>query len=135
MDKYSGPSVMGGIRWQSLALGSGVGVAATLAIMLGFAVVLASVDLPVSAPKIISTLCLGLGGLVGGFVSAKHNGRNGLIIGSATGLCLFLAIALVSLALGSDIGLMFILRLVVTLVLSATGGVLGINIRRKPKYF
>lgn len=135
MDKYSKSSaISGGIMWQSVALGAGIGIVTTIILMFIAAVILASVDMSASAPAVVSTLCLGLGALLGGFISAKRNGRNGMIVGIATGGALFLVFALVALALGSKIGMMFVIRLIVSCVLAAFGGIAGINIRPKRKY-
>ncbi len=134
MEKYSGSSKLAGIQWQSVALGAGIGVAATMIFMLIFAVVLASVDLWEGAPRLISSMCLGIGALLGGFVAAKRNCQKGLFVGLATGGAVFCAFALVALILGSDVGVMFIVRLAVAIISGAVGGVLGINLRPKRRY-
>ena len=135
MEKYSkGSGIMGSIQWQSVALGAGVGIAATIIFMLLMAAVLASVDMSEGAPAVISTLCMGAGAVLGGFVAAKRNGRNGLIVGLVSGAAMFVLFALVALALGSDVGGAFVVRFAVSVFFAAVGGVLGINLRRKRRY-
>lgn len=135
MDKYSkAPSVSAAQIYRSVALGSLSGVAVTILVMLLMAVLLSSVDLPESAPGVMSTACIGLGALLGGFIAAKRNGRHGLLVGFISGTVMYIIFALLALALGSGVGMIFITRLIVAAVMSALGGVLGINLRRKRKY-
>lgn len=131
MEKYSKGVP---VSWQSVALGAGVGVAATMLLIIAFAAVLASVDLPESSPVIIASVCIGLGALLGGFVSAKRNGHSGLLCGLLCGAVVFLLFAFVALIIGSDIGITFIIRLLVALLFGGIGGIMGINLRRKRKY-
>ena len=135
MEKYSkGSRLASAVAWQTVALGAGVGIATTVVLMLAFAAVLASVDVPSGAPSIISSICLGLGALLGGFIAAKRNGRNGMIVGFLTGVAVFFVFAIIALMLGSALGIPFLIRLLVAASFAAVGGILGINLRRHRRY-
>jgi putative membrane protein (TIGR04086 family) len=75
---------------------------------------------------------LGIGGLVGGYISARLNNSSGLIIGLITGLLLYLIILIAGLATSFGTVTIFTLyKLLVLAVLSAVGGVLGVNKKDK----
>lgn len=75
---------------------------------------------------------LGIGGLVGGYISARLNNSSGLIIGLVTGLLLYLIILIAGLATSFGTVTIFTLyKLLVLAVLGAVGGVLGVNKKDK----
>ena len=72
---------------------------------------------------IVSVACF-----FGGFVSARLNKASGLICGSLTGFVVFIAVTLAGLSSLSDtITLLTLIRFISTLLLSAIGGILGVN--------
>ena len=120
--------------YGSAAVGAAVGAVTTFAVLALMALILSVVDLPESAPTVMSTVALALGAAAGGFAAAKRNGRRGLAVGLVSGAILFLVFAVAALAVGSEVSAVFIVRLAVVLAASAAGGVAGINIGRRKKY-
>lgn len=82
----------------------------------------------------ISLAFIGIGGLLGGYISARLNKSAGLAVGALTGLIVFIIILIVGLSQSvGTITILTIYKLLVTVVFSALGGVLGVNKKNKIK--
>ena len=135
MDNRSNSFLLpGGVSWQSVAVGTGVGVAATLIFMLVSAFLMVSVDLAEGASAVMASVSISIGALIGGFVAAKYNKHGGLFCGLFSGAGMFLFFAALALIMGSAIGFNLLVRLVLCAFFGAVGGILGINLQRKRKY-
>ena len=72
------------------------------------------------------------GAFFGGFAAARIAREKGLLIGGACGLLLFILVALAGFAFLKEIrGAYILVKLAVMLVLSALGGVIGVNLRKR----
>ncbi len=118
----------------SAAVGAVVGSIATFAVLAVMALIMSFVDLPESAPSVLSTIALALGAIVGGYAAAKRSGRRGLAVGLLAGGMMFLVFAVAALAGGSEVSAILIVRLAIVRAASAIGGVAGINTGRRKKY-
>ena len=89
---------------------------------------------PADAVKYISLVFLGIGGLAGGYISARINKASGLAVGMLTGFIIFIVILIAGLSnsLGT-ITLFTLYKLIVLLVFSGLGGILGVNKQTKIK--
>ncbi len=93
-----------------------------------FAFILTACDLSADFASPLSSLALGLGGAVGSFYSAKRIGEKGYLWGLALALILFCFNMLISFILnGAGFSSFAAIRLVVVLIMSMLGGILGIN--------
>ena len=119
---------------KHIILGVAFGGASVFVCMLLCAFVLTLKDFDASVATPMSNACLAVGAFVSGFVCTVLHKSKGLILGSVTGLIVFALITLIALFVnGGDITLNTLLRLVIMVVLSAAGGVIGVNKSAKRK--
>ena len=117
-----------------LAIGFAVSVAICFIFMLIFALFLSKRDSNETLALVLSFISQTLGALAGGFVSAKLNRQNGLIVGLANGGILFLVYTILSMVIsGASLTLLTLIRLLLLEISSMLGGILGVNINKKPK--
>lgn len=109
---------------------SGLILILLLSLILSF--VMTVVDFPQLLVSLSATLSFSAGGFLTGVISAKLNKNKGLLIGALAGLFLFLLIALIGLLVaGGGIGTKFLIRFAVTVISSAIGGIIGVNLGSK----
>lgn len=74
----------------------------------------------------------GLALFVGGFVSGKRGGEKGWYYGGMTGILYFLFVVLISfLGFDAKLGLNHLYYLLLTFLVAAFGGIIGVNLSRK----
>lgn len=116
-------------------IGAGIGAVVILLFLILFSLILTIQDFGPSAVVPMSTACVGLGAFAAGFSASKINGKNGMATGTLSGAVLFVLFLLVSLIIsGGAISLISFFRLIIMLLTSAIGGILGINLKRKKKF-
>lgn len=119
-------------RWvRPLLWGALAGVAVCLLLLLLMAAVLAAGDIPKPAVTPLAVSAAVAGAAVGGFVSARLRGENGLVCGALCGLILFLAVMAAGFSLLRQVrGGYALLKLALMLAAGAAGGVIGVGRRR-----
>jgi len=117
-----------------------ISIAAIIGIVTVFLAVLAAagvclaVYLPDTFSTVISGICLGIGSLFGGFLTAKKIRRGGIIHGAICGLVIAGLILIVSLFVGpASISVIGLSHFIIAVLSAAIGGVLGINASSKRK--
>lgn len=114
------------LLWGTLS-----GIVTCLLVLLLMAAVLAAGDIPKAAVTPLAVAAAVIGSAVGGFVTARLRGENGLLFGAACGLALFVLVMAVGFTLLHQIrGGYVLLKLVLMLIAGAVGGILGVNRRR-----
>ncbi len=109
-------------------------IIATATFVLIFAFILTCVDLSDSAAAVLSVGAIALGCVVGGIVTAKLNGKSGLLCGAVCGLLVFVLTLLISLIFNfSSFSAMTAIKAVCSVVCGSLGGVLGVNFKAKRK--
>lgn len=109
-----------------------------LAAVGGYAVVLLLVSLlsfitSKAAPdntviSVFTSLALFVGAYTGGYISAKHRHKNGLLMGLCCGLFMFLVILVIGLFIsGKSEGFGAPAKFFITIIASGIGGVAGVN--------
>ena len=89
-------------------------------------------DMPHTVIVLFSIACTMVGTLVGSFLSARLMRENGWLVGLAAGILFYLTVVLVNAGIGiAGTGLISLSRLVIILVTSLIGGMLGVNVRKK----
>ena len=84
---------------------------------------------------LFATISLGIGCLAASFYASKKIGQRGLLIGSVIGGITFLIITLISLMASKEIfTLNTLFKLIIIMLMSFIGGVLGVNSKRNQKY-
>ncbi len=106
-------------------------IAATVMIA---AFIIAKLGAGINYVTYISTTLMGLGSMLGGYVSAKKRSEAGLITGLATGVIVFFIIALISLVVtGGGIGTVFFIRLAICALAAAISGIFAVNSSEQQK--
>lgn len=111
------------------------GVVATVFMLFVLAFVMTIKDLPASVVAAFSSLAAGFGGLCGGFFASRKAGRKGLLLGTVTGALLYILILCASLIINSGpFSVMSIIKLAITVLSAAIGGILGVNVKMQRRY-
>lgn len=116
-----------------IAIGVGVSFALCFALLVLFAVILTKSDFGEPTVTALSFAAQTLGAIFGGFAAAKINKKNGLIIGAANGAIMFAPLTVLSLILGGSLSVLTVIRLILLVLGSSLGGIMGVNIRKKQK--
>lgn len=84
--------------------------------------------------KYLMLLPLVLGGYTGGFISARINGANGLLLGVISGAAILIILLIIGFTVyNTDITYMILLKVLCVLLPAAMGGVKGVNKKEKFK--
>ena len=117
---------------RPVIIGAVVGALCCTLLLAVMAAIVASQDIPKAAITPMAIVAAAAGALFGGFAAARIAREKGLLIGGACGLLLFILVALAGFAFLKEIrGAYILVKLAVMLVLSALGGVIGVNLRKR----
>ena len=112
-----------------------IGIFTSLVMLLIFSFVMTMKDIPQGAVPTLTAVSVALGSFAGGFAGAKLHRKAGLATGAIIGLFIYLLLMLVGIAAQrSGIGVSVFIKLAVSLVSGAIGGIIGVNARKKNKY-
>ncbi len=116
-------------RWiQTIAIGVGIGILVSALLLLIAAVLMTVIDWPDSAVSPVSVAALGIGALSAGWIAARRTGKNGLVLGSVSGLVILLITLIAGLLSFGTVQSGFALfKLAVSVLCGAIGGVLGVG--------
>ena len=118
---------------RGIIAGSIVGIITIIALFLLLSVVIMQLD--TYPHQIINYLILGIlgiSGLFAGYIAGLINKISGLIYGGITGLAIFVLVFIAGLlSVGNGITLFTLLKLLVLVISSALGGILGVNKKDK----
>ena len=110
-------------------------IISVLSLMLAAGLMLAG-DMPEETSSVISAICLGVGSLFAGFLSAKKIKSGGIINGLICGVVIYLIVLFISLFLSEKgFSLITLFHLAITLLTAAIGGVLGVSAASKRKLY
>ncbi len=122
-------------KWiMPVLLGTVVSLLGTAVVLMLFALLLTLQDIPQGAIVPLAIGAMGIGGFLGGYISARICGQRGLLCGFLTGFVDYIILTGISLlALHFSLDASHAVRLVVVLAACCTGGVLGVNRRGRRK--
>lgn len=107
----------------------------TIFSMFLFATVLYFLEGGYEYSPLFATISLGIGCFAASLYAAKKIGQKGLLVGSVVGGITFIIITLVSLMASKDIfTLNTLFKLIILMLMSLIGGVLGVNSKQNQKY-
>ncbi len=110
-------------------------VVITVLAMFAFAAVLYFLEGGYQYSPLFATISLGLGCFVASLFASKKIGEKGLLVGSIVGGVTFLIVTLISLMASKDIfTLNTLFKLIILMLMSFIGGVLGVNSKQNQKY-
>lgn len=115
-------------------VGGLVGVLSTLVTMLIFAAVLLvfNIDRAYAAP--FATISVAIGSFIASYISAKKINNKGYLTGLVIGIVVFAIISILSLIFGNSFSLNTIFHLIIIILASTVGGILGVNADKHKKY-
>ena len=116
-----------------IAIGVAISFAICFLLLSIFAAILSKGDFGEPTLTAMSFAAQTLGALIGGFAAAKINKKNGLIMGVANGAIMFALLTVLSMILGGSLSVMTVIRLILLILSSTLGGIMGVNIRKKQK--
>lgn len=91
-------------------------------------------DMPDNVISTLSLISIASGCLTGGFISAKKHKKSGLLVGTVTGLGMFLVLFFAGLAIQhTGVGVSGLIKLIVSASGGAIGGIVGVNARSGQK--
>ena len=109
-------------------LSAGWGLLIILLIVLAFSYLMTKIDVSDDVVSVITAAALCFGAYGGGYVSAKHHRRNGLVMGIACGCVIFLVLLVLSIFFAkSTQGLSGGAKLFMVLMCGSVGGIVGVN--------
>ena len=110
-------------------------VLTTVAAMFIFATVMYFLEGGYEFSPLFATISLGIGTLLTSFFSSKKIGQRGYLVGAVIGAAVFFIITLVGLMASKDIfTLNTLFRLIILMLSSIIGGILGVNNKENQKY-
>lgn len=110
------------------------GLITIILLLFTFSIIITKIDLPKPILSVLSTISVGLGAFVASFICGKIMKARGLMIGIICGIFISIFILLIGVTVfHNPISTIGIIKLVVIIVSSLIGGVIGVNIRRKIK--
>lgn len=107
----------------------------TVAALLVFATVMYLIEGGYEYSPLFATISAAIGSLVASLFLARKKQKNGLLIGGAMGIIVFLLLLIMALILGNfkpSINTLF--RFIIIMLSSLIGGVIGVNKNSNPKY-
>ncbi len=123
-----------GLSFMPIIKGAVVGLIITVLASVIFSLILLFGDFPESVTLILALLALAAGVYIAGYTSAKTNGEKGLLYGVLAGTFQFLILVILSVCIDRDgFGTLFFIKTGMVLVLSALGGIIGVNSASKRK--
>lgn len=107
----------------------------TILMILSSIIILQTGSLPGDILSYVVLVFIGIGSLLGGYIAGRIYKKNGLIIGAVTGVISFLILFLSGISnISEGVGIMTMLKLVVTIIPSMLGAILGVNKKEKVKF-
>lgn len=109
------------------------GLLATTVVLLLFSFLMCKKDVPFVLLNPFSAGLLMLGAFISGYLAARRIRERGMMVGALCGLMIFLLLMLASFMNKFDVGLIALLKLVISVVSGAIGGIIGVNAKFKRK--
>ncbi len=109
------------------------GLLATTVVLLLFSFLMCKKDVPFVLLNPFSAGLLMLGSFISGYLAARRIRERGMMIGALCGLIIFLLLLLASFMSKFDVGLAALIKLVISVVSGAIGGIIGVNAKFKRK--
>jgi putative membrane protein (TIGR04086 family) len=105
---------------------------ASVLLLIVFAIVMSVKDMPSSIILPFACISVSVGAFCGGFVASRLYRSHGLIVGAVTGLVFYLILYLIGIMMRqAGLNTSMLLKLILSTVFGALGGVTGVNFRRR----
>ena len=105
---------------------------ASILLLALFSLLMSVRDMPNGVITPFACVSISFGAALGGFVATKLFQSHGLIIGMVTGFLFFVILYLVGIVMQqAELNGMFLLKVVLSIIFGAVGGIAGVNVRSK----
>lgn len=119
---------------RPVLVGTAAGMLGASQVLVLFSLLLSLRDIPQMAIGPMASAAVGLGALLGGFVSAKLLGERGLLAGFFSGLLFFVLLMAAGLLLfGGELGPVAFVRFLIAVVCASLGGFWGVRSKGRRK--
>ncbi|MFV0498138.1 MAG: TIGR04086 family membrane protein [Candidatus Fimivivens sp.] len=109
------------------------GLLSTTVVLLLFSFVMCQKNVPFVLLNPFSAGLVMLGSFLSGYLAARRIRERGMIVGALCGLTIFSMLILASFMSRFDVGLAALIKLIISIVSGAIGGILGVNAKFKRK--
>lgn len=109
------------------------GLLATTVMLLLFSFIMCKKDVPFVLLNPFSAGLLMLGSFVSGYLASRRIRERGMMVGALCGFIIFLLLMMASFMSRFDVGLAALIKLVISVVSGAIGGIIGVNAKFKRK--
>ena len=111
-----------------------LGAACIAVLLLLFSIVMVTNDVPAFAIDICTSVSLGLGTLLAGYLAARILRSNGIVVGAVTAAVLFAVLFFISLIfVYRAITIVMLTKFAICLICGIIGGILGVNHKSKKR--
>jgi putative membrane protein (TIGR04086 family) len=101
-----------------------------------FSILMTAKDMPSTAVMPFACISISAGAMGGGVVSSRLYRSRGLMIGAVTGLLFYIILYIVGIIMRqADLNAMFLLKIFLSIIFGAIGGIIGINMKTKRSRF
>lgn len=121
---------------KGVIAGTIIGIISTIFLTVITALIITIIGkLPEDALQYVSLGVLGIGSLIGGYIAARIYKSSGLIIGLLTGLFILIIVLVAGLnSISYGIELFTLVKLVIILLFSTIGSIIGVNKKERIRY-
>ena len=125
----------GAMRYlKPILLGTAAGAVVIAFVLMLLSLLLSLQNIPQMLIMPMVLLALAIGSFAGGWVSAKAVHEKGMILGLCCGALLFIVLLLIGQGIEENsVGILAAIKLVVSLMCGAFGGVFGVNYKKRRK--
>ncbi len=122
-------------KYINILIAALIWVAITLGFILLFAAVMYLIEGGYEYSPLFATISAAMGTLFASMYLARKVGKNGLLIGGAVGIVVFVLLIITAFIFNnSSLGINTLFRFIIIMLSSLIGGVIGVNKNSNPKY-
>jgi len=110
-----------------------IGISVSAVWLLLFCFVLSKKDIPLMLINPFAALLIAAASFISGYIAAKTIKQRGMAVGAGCGAIIFFFLAIISFMSSFKVGLLAVIKLAISLLSGAIGGILGVNSKRKRK--
>lgn len=120
--------------WRSVIKSVIFGLLVSFFLILVFSFFLSRNDLSEGIPKVLSIIALSAGAFLAGILISKKHKKRGALLGVICGALIYFTVLAGGLIMsGFKLSNLLLIKLLVALLSGTIGGMIGVNIKKKPK--
>jgi putative membrane protein (TIGR04086 family) len=104
----------------------------SILLLAAFSALMTAKDMPSAAVMPFACIAISAGALCGGFMASRLYRSRGLMMGAVTGLLFFIILYITGAIMHqADLNTLLLLKIVLSAVFGAVGGIVGVNLKRR----